>query len=159
MSPWTNGEILPVIALPARGPDTNGSASPREFPSPQDPARSLRVLIVDDNSMFRGQLRAFMEDCEMEVVGEGVDGFEAVELATKLVPDVVLLDLRMPGLDGIGAARMIKDRCPHVRVIILSAYEDQALQEEARASRVDAYLIKGGSPGLLLDELLRTGRA
>ena len=110
-----------------------------------------RVLLVDDNHGFRNELRLLLEDCGMEVVAEGENGQEAVELASRGDADVVLMDLRMPVMDGLEAARALRDRVPALPVIIMSAYEDAALNSEADAA--NAYLVKGCSGGLVLDTI------
>jgi CheY-like chemotaxis protein len=125
-------------------------------------APAPRVLLVDDNRGFRNELRLLLEDCGIEVVAEGENGQEAVELATRTNADVVLMDLRMPVMDGLQAARALRDRVPSLPVIILSAYEDPALKSEADAA--NAYLVKGCSGGLVLDTIeqawaSRSGRA
>jgi response regulator NasT len=112
-----------------------------------------RVLLVDDNRGFRLELRLLLEDCGIEVVAEGENGQEAVELAASTGADVVLMDLRMPVMDGLEAARALRDRVPALPVIILSAYEDPALQSEAAAANAYAYLVKGCSGSLVLDTI------
>ncbi len=116
-------------------------------------ARAPRVLLVDDNRGFRRELRLLLEDCGVEVVAEGENGQEAVELATRADVDVVLMDLRMPVMDGLQAARALRDTVPALPVIILSAYEDPALKSEADAADAYAYLVKGCSGGLVLDTI------
>jgi response regulator NasT len=110
-----------------------------------------RVLLVDDNRGFRNELRLLLEDCGIEVVAEGENGQEAVELATRTAADVLLMDLRIPVMDGLQAARALRDRVPTLPVIILSAYEDPALMSEADAANAYAYLVKGCSGTLVLD--------
>ena len=112
-----------------------------------------RVLLVDDNRGFRLELRLLLEDCGIEVVAEGENGQEAVELASRTDADVVLMDLRMPVMGGLEAARALRDRAPALPVIILSAYEDPALKSEAAAAAAYAYLVKGCSGGLVLDTI------
>jgi two-component system, response regulator PdtaR len=112
-----------------------------------------RVLLVDDNRGFRNELRLLLEDCGIEVVAEGENGQEAVELATRTDADVLLMDLRMPVMDGLQAARALRDRVPTLPVIILSAYEDPALMSEAGAANAYAYLVKGCSGTLVLDTI------
>jgi two-component system, response regulator PdtaR len=123
-----------------------------------------RVLLVDDNHGFRRELRLLLEDCGIEVVAEGENGQEAVDLATATEADVVLMDLRMPVMDGLQAAKALRDRVPALPVIILSAYEDPALRSEADAVNAYAYLVKGCAGGLVLDTIEQawadtTGRA
>ena len=112
-----------------------------------------RVLLVDDNQGFRHELRLLLEDCGIEVVAEGENGQQAVELASRTDADVVLMDLRMPVMDGLEAARALRDRAPALPVIILSAYEDPALKSEAAAASAYAYLVKGCSGSLVLDTI------
>ncbi len=86
---------------------------------------SIRVLIADDHAMVReGMRRMFEREKDIEVVGEAGDGEEAVSLADELRPDVAIMDISMPKLDGIEATREVKRRCPSVTVLILSAYDD-----------------------------------
>jgi DNA-binding NarL/FixJ family response regulator len=118
-----------------------------------------RVLLVDDNHGFRHELRLLLEDCGIEVVAEGENGREAVELASSTDADVVLMDLRMPVMDGLEAARALRDRAPALPVIILSAYEDPALKSEAVAANAYAYLVKGCAGGLVLDIIERAFQA
>ncbi len=103
----------------------------------------IRVLLADDNNTFRHGLRKLLEgDARMTVVGEARDGLEAVTLAARRRPDVVLLDIRMPGLDGLAVAREIKHITPEVTIIILTSYDTPALRSRAREAGVSAYLRK-----------------
>jgi len=111
------------------------------------------VLLVDDNQGFRYELRLLLEDCGIAVVAEGENGQEAVELASRTDADLVLMDLRMPVMDGLEAARALRDRAPALPVIILSAYEDPALKSEAAAANAYAYLVKGCSALTVLDTI------
>jgi len=107
-----------------------------------EPGRTS-VLLVDDEPRLRAQLRAVLDDYEVVVVGEAGTGREGVELALRLRPQVVLMDLRMPELDGIAATRLLLASQPSVAVLILSAYDDPALMREARQAGARAYLVKG----------------
>ena len=90
--------------------------------------RRLRLLIVDDHAMFRDGLRVVLEHADdMELVGEAGDGETAITLAAELEPDIVLMDLHMPGLGGIEATRIITAQHPHAKVIALSMYQDDRL--------------------------------
>ena len=102
-----------------------------------------RVLLVDDEATFRAQLRQVLTDYGVDVVGEAGSGHQAVELAHWLRPDVVLMDLRMPGMDGITATRLLVEGLPSTRVIVLSAYDDPTLRSEADRAGAFAYLAKG----------------
>jgi NarL family two-component system response regulator LiaR len=110
------------------------------------------VLIVDDHQVVRGGLRTFLDlNDDIEVVGEARDGLEGVELAARLEPDVVLMDIVMPRLDGIEATRRIKERSASVGVIALTSFvgDDQVLPAlEAGAS---SYLLKDVTPEELVD--------
>lgn len=87
------------------------------------PSRASRVLIVDDHAMFRQGLRALLEDCgEVIVVGEAASGLEALERARDLCPDVVLMDIQMPGLDGLDATQRIRQELAGVQVVIVTAH-------------------------------------
>jgi DNA-binding NarL/FixJ family response regulator len=109
------------------------------------PARP-RVLLVEDDRGLREALRDLLEDFDVEVVGDAVDGEEGVRMTLELDPDVVLMDLRMPVLGGLEAAGQIRDRRPDVPVIILTAYDDPALKDGAERSGAYAYLVKGCPP-------------
>jgi len=95
----------------------------------------IRVLLADDHTIFRKGLREIIDrQSDMTVVGEAKDGVEAVNNAEKLVPDIILMDIKMPRLDGIGAAHLITERDPEVSVIILTMYlEDEYVFEAIRA--------------------------
>ena len=108
-----------------------------------------RLLVVDDHHMLREALVELLVQAGFEVVGQGGDGADAVALAKQLDPDVVLMDLRMPVLSGLDAARLIKDACPATQVVLLSAFESPALEQQAEEAGCFAYLVKGGPPGTL----------
>ena len=109
----------------------------------------MRVLIADDRSRARQGLRALLATQQgIEVVGDAQDGREALGLVETLRPDAVLMDARMPAMDGLTATRAIKERWPEVRVIVLTMYG--SLRAAAVAAGADAFLIKGCRP----DELL-----
>jgi DNA-binding NarL/FixJ family response regulator len=112
-----------------------------------------RVVLVDDEPRLRTQLGAVLADYGVVIVGEAGTGREGVELACRLQPDVVLMDLRMPELDGIAATRQLSQLLPSTAVIMLSAYEDPALMSEAREAGAYAYLIKGCSVGQLVEAI------
>lgn len=112
-----------------------------------DVPQSIRVLIVDDQASMRGALAALLATWHgIDVVGTACDGHEGVQAAGDVRPDVVLMDLQMPGLDGLKATRMVRQRHPHVAVIILTAYGDATLVAEARDAGACRYLLKGEPP-------------
>jgi len=101
-------------------------------------------MLVDDHKMFRDGLRVLIDaEPDMEVVGEAVDGREAVEMARRLLPDVVVMDISMPGMNGIEAMRhLIRDR-PEVKVIMLSMYSSGPLVQSVIAAGAAGYVLKG----------------
>ena len=101
----------------------------------------MRVLIVDDESLIRMDLRDIIESCGHEVVAEGINGVEALALCKKHKPDIILMDVKMPELDGIEAARQIGFH-HEAPVVLLTSYSQQDLIDKARDSGVYGYLIK-----------------
>lgn len=101
----------------------------------------LRIVIADDEAVIRMGLRTMLEEQGYRVVGEAADGARALDLVAKLRPDLVFLDIKMPGVDGLQAARrLLTDRA--VPVIILTAYADRAFVAQAREAGALAYLVK-----------------
>jgi len=104
---------------------------------------TIRVLIADDHAMVReGMRRMFEREKDIEVVGEAGDGEEAVRLAEECKPDVAIMDISMPKLDGIEATKEIKKRCPSVTVLILSAYDDDQFVFALLEAGAAGYLLK-----------------
>ena len=105
---------------------------------------AIRILVADDHPGFRSGLRALLgAQTGLAVVGEAETGTEAVELAATLQPDVVLMDLSMPGLDGIAATRRIVDTSPHIAVVVLTMADDDAAVFDALRAGARGYLLKG----------------
>ena len=104
-------------------------------PAPRQHASRIKVLIVDDHAVLRQALRMLLENqAEVEVVGDAANGREALEAAEKLHPDVVLMDMVMPGLNGLEATRQIRRRLPKAKVLILTGYmEDEQILAALRA--------------------------
>ena len=119
-------------------------------------AETIRVLVVDDHAVVREGLRSFLDLQDgIEVVGEAADGEEAVAAASRLDPDVVLMDLVMPRLAGVAAMRLLRDRVPGARVIVLTSFlDDEKLLPALRAGAA-GYLLKNAQP----EELVRAVRA
>jgi two-component system response regulator NreC len=113
--------------------------------------QKIRILIVDDHTIFRQLLRRWLEQWqEVEVVGDAVSGREAVSTVEKLMPDVVLMDMVMPGLAGVEATRQIRKRFPKTRVLILTGYmEDEQIVGALRAG-ASGYVVKHSDPQELL---------
>jgi len=112
-----------------------------------------RVLIADDRPRSRSGLRAVLALWpEIEIVGEAVDGQEAVRLVAEYRPDVVLMDARMPVLDGVDATRLIKEEWPEVRVVVLTI--DASYRADALAAGADVFLVKGCAAQELLEAIL-----
>jgi DNA-binding NarL/FixJ family response regulator len=111
----------------------------------------IRVLIVDDLDHVRQGLRTLLELADdLEVVGEAGGGLEAIQQAERLAPDVVLMDLEMPDLDGIAATQRIKDSQPGVAVAMITLYDDASNRRRAARAGVDVF-VKKGAP---IDQIL-----
>ncbi|HEY5904600.1 MAG: response regulator [Actinomycetota bacterium] len=113
----------------------------------------IRALIVDDHPVTREGLRTALElsDEIVVVVGEAATGEEAVEQARELTPDVVFMDVRMPGMDGIEATRRIRQAAPATKVILITIDESRGAISEAIQAGVSGYLLKDASPDALVD--------
>jgi DNA-binding NarL/FixJ family response regulator len=124
--------------------------------SPSKPAlRFVRVLLVDDAAHVRHELRQLLElSGVVQIVGEAGDGLEAVRLAVELSPDVVVMDLEMPVLDGCEATRRIKEKHLASRVIILSVHAGAGVEQRARAAGAEHFIIKGADFQTLVNTIL-----
>jgi NarL family two-component system response regulator YdfI len=119
----------------------------------------IRVLIADDHLVVREGLRAILEVAgDIELVGEATDGAEAVRLAGELAPDVVLMDLRMPNVDGIEAIRQIKARYPELEVVILTTYDDDQDIVQGLRAGARGYLLKDSGREALFDAIRAAAR-
>ncbi len=120
---------------------------------------SVRVLIVDDHSVIRTGLRALLKsDAELQVVGEADNGREAFRLVEELLPDVVLLDIGMPGEDGIQVAKRLRTSFPQVRVLFLTMHEEEGLLREAIAAGAAGYVIKRAEEAEILNAIHAASR-
>jgi DNA-binding NarL/FixJ family response regulator len=116
----------------------------------------IRLLIVDDHPIVRDGLRgAFTGHADFEVVGEAANGADAVARAEALRPDVVLMDLRMPGVDGVAATQRLRERAPEVRVLVLTTFDTDSDVLPAIEAGATGYLLKDAP----VEELLRAVRA
>jgi DNA-binding NarL/FixJ family response regulator len=117
----------------------------------------IEVLIVDDSPAVRDGLQGILRaHPDIEVVGEAVDGLEAIAKAEQLHPSVILMDAQMPQMDGTEATRRIKDRLPDVKILFLTVHP--AHIEEALAAGADGYLMKDCARQELLEEIRKLGR-
>jgi DNA-binding NarL/FixJ family response regulator len=117
----------------------------------------IRLLIVDDQRLVRAGLRMLCESTDdIEVVGEAADGAHAVRLAAELAPDVILMDLRMPGLDGIEATRLVTSARPKSKILALTTFDDDEHLYPALAAGAAGFLVKDTSPVDLVDAIRRT---
>jgi DNA-binding NarL/FixJ family response regulator len=116
---------------------------------------SVRVLIADDQTLFRvGLARLLEEDERVNIVGQAGDGAEAVKLAGSLKPDVVLMDLKMPNLDGIEATRQIVAAHPSVKVLLLTTFEADNHVIQALKAGASGYILKDSKPDSIVSSLL-----
>ena len=105
--------------------------------------RNVTVLLADDQTLFREGIKDLLEDEKgITVVGEASNGPEVVAMARKLKPDVILMDIKLPQMDGVSATRVIRKECPNTNVLILSSYEDEAHVTEAIQAGANGYLSK-----------------
>ena len=119
-------------------------------------SRPIRILIADDHPLFRAGLRALLESIpDTEVAGEAATGEEAVEVALALVPDVVVMDINMPGLNGIDATRRIVDASEDVKVLVMTMHDDDEAVFAAIRAGARGYQLKGAAQ----DETLRAIRS
>jgi DNA-binding NarL/FixJ family response regulator len=115
---------------------------------------AIRVLVVDDVAELRGLFKMLLEaDGRFEVVGEAGDGEEAVAKAGEIRPDVVVLDVAMPKLDGIHALPLIHDAAPGVRILVLSGFESKGVARQAIDACATAFLSKGVAPSEIVETL------
>ncbi|MCX6035782.1 MAG: response regulator transcription factor [Chloroflexi bacterium] len=114
----------------------------------------IRVLIADDHAIVRAGLRALLvEGAAFDLVGEAVGGYEAIELVEKTNPDVLILDLSMPDLDGISVTRRIKPQFPNLKILILTLHEDEALLKEAIKAGAAGYILKRAAEAELISAI------
>lgn len=122
-------------------------------------ADEIRVLVVDDHAVVRDGLRVFLDLVpDIEVVGEAKNGIEAIEQVKSLQPDVVVMDVVMPELDGIAATKTLRENSPSVRVLALSSFTDEERVLPALAAGADGFLTKGTSPNEIGEAIRRVHR-
>lgn len=129
------------------------SSSPQTpyAPAPQTPSHRSRVLIVDDNCFVRQALtEIFRRESDFDVCGEAANGHEAVRSAQLLSPDLIVLDLAMPVMNGLDAARMLRRIMPAVPLIMYSGIGDKFVEQQARYIGIAALISKAEAPGTLV---------
>src|SRR5437867_271906 len=131
--------------------DHGGGASTQTTPTP---GRRVRVVVVDDNAGFRESLLALLEAGDLDVVGEARSGPEALELVPVVDPDVVLMDVRMPDMDGIQTTRRLKQLHPDMGVVALSGHEDQDIVREMLVAGASGYVLKDSDGDEILNAVL-----
>lgn len=120
-------------------------------------SEKIRVLLVDDHTLFRSGIKSLLQRNDaFEVVGEAGDGLEGIKRARSLKPDVVLLDLHMPGVNGLEAVKAITEEIPEVRVLMLTVSEDGQDLMDALRSGASGYLLKNIETDMLIDAIRRT---
>lgn len=118
--------------------------------------RIIRTLVADDDAGFRQRVREFLaSEPDIEVVGEAGDGDEAIVRARELKPVLVLMDVRMPRMNGVGATRQLKDEMPEVEVIMVSVFDLPEYREAAMASGASGYVVKKLMVEQLVPEIRR----
>jgi NarL family two-component system response regulator LiaR len=123
--------------------------------SPMNMSEPIRVMIVDDHDMVRKGLATFLKvNADLELVGEARDGQEALRMCAQVRPDVVLMDLVMPEMDGTTATRLIREKWPEVRVLALTSFQEQDLVREVLQAGAIGYLLKN----VTVDELAEAVR-
>ncbi len=114
-----------------------------------------KILLVDDHTLFREGIRALLStEADIQVVGEAADGQQAIELAEKLSPDIIVMDLVMPGVNGMQAAQQLHDKHPNIRILILSMYDDDEYICQILKAGASGYVLKRAAS----DDLLRAIR-
>jgi len=117
----------------------------------RNPMAATRVLLVDDYKLWRLTARSILEEtCKFRIVGEASDGMEAIEKAAALLPDVVLLDIGLPKLNGIEVAKNIRNTCPESTIIFFTQEQDSDVKNAALATGAAAYLVKSRAASELL---------
>lgn len=131
------------------------STATQQLPVVNASARTARVVIADDQTLFRSGLARLLEmDDRVAVVGEAVDGADAVKLALALKPDVVLMDIKMPNLDGIEATRRIVDENPKIKVLMLTTFEADNHVIQALKAGASGYVLKDSQAGAIVSSIL-----
>jgi DNA-binding NarL/FixJ family response regulator len=125
-----------------------------EYTTTEQVPKARRLVVVDDHTFMRVAINAILSrDASLEVVGEAKDGLEAIECCQKKRPDLVLMDVSMPRMDGLEATRKIKEELPETSVLILTAHADHTLLMDAVKAGAAGYVLKGERPDNILDAI------
>lgn len=117
---------------------------------------AIKILVVDDHAIVRAGLKALIQsDPSLLIIGEASGGLEAVSLVGKLLPDVIVLDLSMPDMDGILVTKELHAQYPHIRILILTVHEDEALLREVIRSGASGYILKNAAENELNEAVKR----
>jgi DNA-binding NarL/FixJ family response regulator len=140
------------------GSDSGGVWFPRSNNSPygslRAPSGKITLLIVDDHDLYRKGLCSMLElEPDVEVIGEATNGSEALDKVETLHPDIVLMDVNMPGMDGMQATRRLADAYPGILVIMLTMFKGEEHLREARRAGASAYVLKDAGSEILLDTI------
>lgn len=126
----------------------------QEAAVPLDEMKNARVLIVDDHEIFRRGLRALLEpSSEWQICGEAVDGIDAIEQCKSLQPDIVVLDVSMPRLNGLEAARLIVKQQPEPRIVIITQHDSPQIRSAALEAGAQAFITKSAVGSELVSAL------
>lgn len=159
MKRWREGSaVFQLYSCSTESPAPRSAALLATFRTAPYTFLLVRILIADDHSLFRDGLRSLLQAEGHEIIGEARNGREAVELARQLRPDLVLMDVSMPELDGIGATKAIVGEMPEMKVVILTASEEEAKLFEAIKSGAQGYLLKNLEADEFFDLLDRAQR-
>jgi DNA-binding NarL/FixJ family response regulator len=128
------------------------------MPPSTSTASGLRLILADDHVVVRQGIRALLEGARLEVVGEASDGQTAVQLCETLHPDVAILDVAMPRMNGVDAAREIRRSSPQTRVVVLTVFPEESYVLEALQAGVSGYVLKSNAASNLLDAIVAASR-
>lgn len=113
----------------------------------------LKIVVVDDEPIVRIDIKNMLTNAGYQIVGEGSNGFDAIELSKKFYPDVILMDIKMDDMDGLSAARIIAEECPDTAIIMLTAYSKIEYIDKAKETKISSYLLKPINEKLLVPNI------
>lgn len=113
----------------------------------------LKIVVVDDEPIIRIDIKNMLTNAGYQIVGEGSNGFDAIELSKKFYPDVILMDIKMDDMDGLSAARIIAEECPDTAIIMLTAYSIIEYIDKAKETKISSYLLKPINEKLLVPNI------